>query len=189
MAQRKSTTNKSTIQNNGTEYQTYDLGMIKGVGNAGRYAREVTAVLMELRPYVGPKPMYEFELEDGRKIKRPQTWTAVFDDGSMFDWTVYLNEETGELSPWNQFDPSIDLAYCKANNIPIHVWRDERKRMHLELAVSEETTVVQQAPQYQQQYQQQAPQYQQQYYQPQPQYYPQQQGNWRQPNQNYGAPF
>jgi hypothetical protein len=182
---------KSTITtNNGSEYQTYDLNLLKGVGNAGRYAREVTAVLMELRPYVGPKPMYEFKLDDGRTIQRPQTWTAVFSDGSMFDWTVFLNEETGELRPWDQFDPSIDLEYCKQNNIPIHVWRDERKRMHLELAVSEETTqqsVQQQAPQYQQQ----APQYQQQYYQPQPQqqYYPQQQGNWRQPNQNYGAPF
>ena len=121
---------QSNISINGQNYQntgSFNLSALRGTGaNTGRYLNDVTGVLVELRPRDG---FYEFNGQ-----ARPNSWTAVFADGSLFSWPTYIDKATNTVMPWSRFDESIDLGYCAANNIAIHLWRDERKFTHLELA-------------------------------------------------------
>lgn len=140
-----------------------NLKGFRGTGETG-FSRNVTGILLGIEPRDGS---YEFTTDDGEKIVHSQTWTAYFESGAMFSWPTYVDKETGEVKMWSRFSSDIDLGECVEQRIPIHVWRDERNWVHLEIA---KQTTTRQQPQMQQptQPQQYYPQqYQQQYYQPQ----------------------
>lgn len=115
----------------------------QGSGESGTYKDEVIGILVGIEPREG-----SYQITDrrtGQKISRPNSWTAHFADGSMFSWPTYLDEQ-GVVRMWSRFDQSINLAACVQQGIPIHIWRDERKFVHLELA---QQPVQQAVPQYQ----------------------------------------
>lgn len=135
-----------------------NLTGFRGTGEAG-FSKNVTGVLLGIEERQGT---YEFTDANGNKIIHSQTWTAYFEGGAMFSWPTYVDKETGEVKLWSRFSSDIDLGECIANRIPIHVWRDERNWMHLEIAKqATRQQPAQQQPQPQQYYPQ---QYQQQYY-------------------------
>ena len=109
----------------------------KGSGTSSLYKDDIVGVLLGIEPREGT-----YEVADrttGEIITRPNSWTARFADGSRFSWPTYLDED-GNVQLWSRFDESIDLSECAANGIAIHVWRDARKLVHLELAVQTEAT-------------------------------------------------
>lgn len=115
----------------------------QGSGESGTYKDEVIGILVGIEPREG-----SYEITDrrtGQVISRPNSWTAHFEDGSMFSWPTYLDEQ-GVVRMWSRFDSTINLAACVQQRIPIHVWRDERKFVHLELA---QQPAQQAVPQYQ----------------------------------------
>lgn len=115
--------------NNNTQYVKFPAG----TGTSSLYKDDVTGVLLGIEPRPGT-----YEVVDrvtGEVITRPNSWTAHFEDGSRFSWPTYL-DENGVVQPWSRFDESIDLAECASKHIAIHVWRDARKFVHLELAVT-----------------------------------------------------
>lgn len=65
---------------------------------------------------------------DGELLERPNSYLATFADGKKINWPAWVDDE-GERHPWSLFDPSIDLTVDT-----VHIWRDERKRFHVELA-------------------------------------------------------
>lgn len=108
-----------------------DLNGFTGSGEVGRYKDEVTGVLLGIEPRGGT-----YEVKDrrtGEIITRPNSWTAVFEDGSMWSWPTYVDETTHQVMPWSRFDPSINLALCVQQRKVIHVWKDDRNFSHLEL--------------------------------------------------------
>lgn len=112
----------------------------QGAGAAGMYVTDVTGVLLgiEARPGV-----FQFtDRRTGQQVQKPNSFTAVFEDGSMFSWP-WIKDEQGNWKLWDRFDQSINLMQCVQNRIAIHVWKDERGFCHLELA----QTQVQQAQQ------------------------------------------
>ena len=119
-----------------TRNNSFNLAALQGTGaNTGRFVTDVTAVLIDLQVREGS---YKWtNPATGEVIERPQSWIAVFDDGSMFSWPTYVDPQTGQVMPWSRFDQSINLAECAAKGIAVHVWRDERKFTHLELANQE----------------------------------------------------
>jgi len=136
------------ISNQQQQYQKtgFDLSQLVGTGDSN-WSDDVTAVLLEIQPREG---MYNVVDRDGnpvidpstgRQMQRPNTWVAYFSDGSMFNWTVFQNEQ-GQIVPWSRFDPSINLVQCRAQNIAVHVWRDKNRRMHLEIAQQQEQQVM-----------------------------------------------
>lgn len=124
------------ISSNNQQYQrsTRFVGLDelpKGTGETGRYVTDVTGILLGIEPRTGT-----YEVTDrntGRKVTRPNSWTAHFADGSMFSWPTYADED-GRVHMWSRFDESIDLAQCIQQGIAIHLWKDERSFTHLELA-------------------------------------------------------
>ena len=127
------------ISNNGQQYTNnqqqhsfIDLAQLHGSGEVGRYKDDVTGILLGIEPRDG---FYQIQdRKTGVMIQRPNSWTAHFADGSMFSWPTYLDETTGQVMPWSRFDQSINLAACAQQGIAIHIWRDERKFVHLEIA-------------------------------------------------------
>ena len=102
----------------------------QGAGESGRYLDNVTGVMLgiEARPGV-----FEFtDRRTGQKVQKPNSYTAVFEDGSMFSWP-WIRDEQGNWKLWDRYDTSINLVQCVQNRIAIHVWRDERGFCHLEL--------------------------------------------------------
>lgn len=131
--------------NNGTQqYQTtrhnfIDLAQLQGSGEGPQYKDEVVGVLLGIEPRDG---FYQItDRKTGQVITRPNSWTAHFADGSMFSWPTYLDEETNTVRPWSRFDQSINLAACAQQGIAIHIWRDERKFVHLEIAEQQQAQV------------------------------------------------
>jgi len=115
----------------------------QGSGASGTYQDDVTGILVGIEPREG-----SYQITDrrtGQVISRPNSWTAHFADGAMFSWPTYLDEQ-GVVRMWSRFDSTINLAACVQQGIPIHIWRDERKFVHLELA---QQPAQQVAPQYQ----------------------------------------
>lgn len=115
----------------------------QGTG-ASNYVDDVTDVLLGIEPRDG-----SYEITDdrtGQVIQRPNSWTAHFASGAMFSWPTYLDRADGTVKMWSRFDSSINLAACIQQGIPIHLWRDERKFVHLELA---QQPAQQAAPKYQ----------------------------------------
>lgn len=135
--------NSNISVNNGTNNQQYqrtqsfNLAALKGTGaNTGRFSDDVTGVLVDLQIRDG---FYEFpNPRTGEVMQRPNSWVAVFADGSLFSWSTFV-DQNGNVQPWSRFDQSIDLAACAQQGVAIHVWRDERKMMHLELAAGQQT--------------------------------------------------
>lgn len=112
----------------------------QGAGAAGMYVTDVTGVLLGIEPRTGT-----YQVKDrrtGQLIERPNSYTAVFEDGSMFSWPLIQNQD-GTYRLWDRFDQSINLMACVQNRIAIHVWKDERGFNHLELA---QQTQAQQMP-------------------------------------------
>lgn len=133
------------ITNNGQQYTNNDNGNrqrnfinlngFTGSGEVGRYKDEVVGVLVGIEPREG-----SYQVKDrrtGQLIERPNSWTAVFEDGSMWSWPTYLDEQ-GRVMPWSRFDPSINLAEVVARRQVIHVWKDDKQFSHLEIV---DTTV------------------------------------------------
>ena len=120
-----------------------DLSTIQGSGaNTGRYLTDVTGILVGIEPRTGT---YTFHNPRTNQDEiRPQSWTAHFEDGSMFSWPTYVDQQTGEVKPWSRFDQSINLAQCVATRTVIHLWRDERNFTHLEVAEEQQVNGVQQ---------------------------------------------
>lgn len=115
---------------NGTTHQFINLNGFVGSGEIGRYKDEVTGVLVGIEPRPGT-----YQVKDrktGQLIERPNSWTAYFEDGSMWSWPTYVNEQ-GQVMPWSRFDPSINLAACVQQRRVIHVWKDDRQFSHLEV--------------------------------------------------------
>lgn len=113
-----------------------DLNGFVGSGEVGRYKDDVTGILVGIEPRGG-----SYQVKDrrtGQLIERPNSWTAHFQDGSMWSWPTYVDEATGQVRPWSRFDPSINLAACVANQTVIHVWKDDKQFSHLEIV---DTTV------------------------------------------------
>lgn len=107
-----------------------DLSGLTGSGEVGRYKDEVTGVLVGIEPRGGT-----YQVPDrrtGQIIERPNSWTAHFEDGSMWSWPTYV-DENGQVMPWSRFDPSINLALCVKQRKVIHVWKDDRQFSHLEV--------------------------------------------------------
>lgn len=126
---------------NGTTRQFINLNGFVGSGEVGRYKDEVTGVLVGIEPRPGT-----YQVKDrktGQLIERPNSWTAYFEDGSMWSWPTYVNEQ-GQVMPWSRFDPSINLAACVQQRKVIHVWKDDCQFSHLE--VVETTTNVNPLP-------------------------------------------
>jgi hypothetical protein len=130
-----------SVNNNGntTNYQrsqSFSLGALHGTGaNTGRFSEDITGVLVDLQMRDGS---YTFtNPRTGEITERPNSWIAVFDDGSLFSWPTYVDQQ-GNVQPWSRFDASIDLAACAANGIAIHLWKDERKFTHLEIAAGQQ---------------------------------------------------
>lgn len=126
---------------NGTSTQQFiNLKGFHGSGEVThRYLPEVTGILLGIEPRPG---FYEvkdkngnpiIDPETGEPMKRPQSWTAHFADGSMWSWPTYEDKATHQVLPWSRFDSSIDLGECVSHQRVIHVWRDERNFSHLEL--------------------------------------------------------
>ena len=116
---------------NGTTRQFINLNGLVGSGEVGRYKDEVTGVLVGIEPRGG-----SYQVKDrktGQIITRPNSWTAVFEDGSMWSWPTYVDETTHQVMPWSRFDPAIDLAACVRERRVIHVWKDDRSFSHLEV--------------------------------------------------------
>lgn len=101
----------------------------KGIGST-RFSKDHTGVLISLEPREGT---YEITTAEGEQITLPNSWIARFADGTLFNWAVYVDRDTGELRPWDYFDPEIDLEHCATHDIPVHLWRDENGRQHLTL--------------------------------------------------------
>lgn len=102
-----------------------------GSGEVGRYKDEVIGVLVGIEPRGGT-----YQVKDrrtGETITRPNSWTAHFEDGSMWSWPTYVDETTHQVMPWSRFDPSINLALCVQQRKVIHVWKDDRSFSHLEI--------------------------------------------------------
>lgn len=126
--------------NNGTttynrNHNFIDLTNFGGSGEVGRYLDEHTGVLVGIEPRPGT-----YQVKDrrtGQMIERPNSWTAVFEDGNMVSWPTYLDEATGRVMPWSRFDASINLGQVVANRQVIHLWRDDRQFFHLELVDTE----------------------------------------------------
>lgn len=126
-----------SISTNQQQYQRisnpcYDLSKLRGTGNTG-FADEVTGHLVRLEIRSG---FYEVKDKDGkavidprtgRPMIRPNSWTAVFDNGSLWSWpTRYVdpvaavaNPDAAEVEPWLGFDESIDIMHEE-----IHVYRE-----------------------------------------------------------------
>lgn len=133
------------ITNNGQQYQQVnnnnaqqfiDLSGFTGSGEVGRYLEDHTGVLMGIVPRGGT-----YRIKDrrtGQLIERPNSWTAMFEDGNMVSWPTYVDPNTGQVMPWSRFDQSINLAEVVKQRKLIHLWKDDRKFFHLE--VVEETT-------------------------------------------------
>ena len=112
-------------------HQYIDLHQLAGTGEVSRYKPEVTGVLVGIEPRGG---FYEVkDRRTGEIIQRPNSWTAHFEDGSMWSWPTYVDEETKTVRPWSRFDPSIDLQACVRERRTIHVWKDDRNFSHLEI--------------------------------------------------------
>lgn len=108
----------------------------KGTGEIGRYKTDVTGVLLGIEPRGG-----SYEVKDrrtGAMIRRPNSWTAHFADGSMFSWPTYVDPADNRVKMWSRFDASIDLAVCIQQGIAIHVWKDDRNFCHLEIAATQQ---------------------------------------------------
>ena len=117
--------------------QFINLNQLNGSGEVGRYKDEVTGVLVGIEPRGGTYQVTD--RRTGQLIERPNSWTAHFEDGSMWSWPTYVNEQ-GQVCPWSRFDPSINLAQCVQNKVRIHVWKDDRQFSHLEIA-EEQTSI------------------------------------------------
>lgn len=115
--------------------QFINLNGFTGSGEVGRYKDEVTGILLGIEPRPGTYTVKD--RRTGQMIERPNSWTAYFEDGSMWSWPTYVNEN-GQVMPWSRFDPSINLAACVQQRKTIHVWKDDKSFSHLE--VVEETT-------------------------------------------------
>lgn len=163
----------AAITNNATG-NTYTRNFIPaqflpvGTGEIGRYKDEVVGILLGIEPREGTYTVKD--RKTGAIITRPNSWTAVMEDGSMWSWPTYIDEADGKtIRLWSRFDPSINIAECIQNRRVIHLWKDEQNFCHLELmdttTVMNPTPITQPAP---------APQVQQP--QPQPQPAPQTQG-------------
>lgn len=119
------------INSNGTTRNFINLAGFCGSGEVGRYKDEVIGVLVGIEPRPGT-----YQVKDrrtGEMITRPNSWTAYFEDGSMWSWPTYVDETTHQVMPWSRFDPSIDLAACVQQRKVIHVWKDDRQFSHLEV--------------------------------------------------------
>lgn len=125
-----------SISNQQQQYQRtsnpcYDLTKLRGTGNTG-FADEVTGHLIRLEIRTG---FYEVKDKDGnpiidprtgRPMIRPNSWTAVFDNG-LWSWpTRYKDpvaalddpENLNNVEPWLGFDEGIDILHEE-----IHVFR------------------------------------------------------------------
>lgn len=125
------------ISNNGTQYTNtnqhnfINLNGFCGSGEIGRYLDDHTGVLVGIEPRDG---FYTIkDRRTGQMIQRPNSWTAVFEDGNMVSWPTYIDETDGMVKPWSRFDSSINLAECVAQRRVIHLWRDDRQFFHLEV--------------------------------------------------------
>lgn len=120
-----------SISSNGTTRNFINLSGFRGSGEVGRYKDDVTGILVGIEPRPGT-----YQVKDrrtGQLIERPNSWTAVFEDGSMWSWPTYVDPTTHQVLPWSRFDASIDLAACVAQRKVIHVWKDDRQFSHLEV--------------------------------------------------------
>jgi len=116
----------------------------KGSGEVGRFKTDITAALLGIEPREGA---YEVtDRKTGKLIKRPNSWTAYFDDGSMFAWPTYVDEATHTVKPWSRFDSRIDLATCIEQHTILHVWKDDRQFCHLEVAATQRLSVENAVP-------------------------------------------
>lgn len=107
-----------------------------GTGEVGRYKEEIVGILLGIEPREGTYQVTD--RRTGEVITRPNSWTAYFEDGSMWSWPTYVDQETGQVKPWSRFDPSIKLASVVKQRQVIHVWKDNKGFAHLELAHEQE---------------------------------------------------
>ena len=113
-----------------------DLNQLAGSGEVGRYKDDVTGILVGIEPRDG---VYQVkDRKSGQVITRPNSWTAHFEDGSMWSWPTYVDPNTNTVQPWSRFDPSINLAACVQQRIAIHVWKDDKNFSHLEIAAEQQ---------------------------------------------------
>lgn len=120
-----------------------DLTGFAGSGEVGRYKPEVTGVLLGIEPRDGFYQVKDrdgnaiIDPETGRPMMRPNSWTAYFEDGSMWSWPTYQDKQTKQVLPWSRFDPSINLKACVQQRKVLHVWKDDKNFSHLELVETE----------------------------------------------------
>lgn len=70
--------------------------------------------------------------------ERLSSWLVPFEvkkgEVVWFNWSTYYDEADGLVHGWDAYDEDIDLEECATKRIPIHCWRDENNRQHLEIA-------------------------------------------------------
>lgn len=128
-------TNQQQQYTNNRQHNFIDLSGFTGSGEVGRYLDDHTGVLVGIEPRPGT-----YQVKDrrtGQIITRPNSWTAIFEDGNMVSWPTYVDEATNTVRPWSRFDSSINLAEVVAQRKVIHLWRDERQFFHLEVVETE----------------------------------------------------
>lgn len=95
------------------------------------YKTDHSGILMDIVPRTGT---YTYtDPKSGEKVERPNSWDAIFADGTRVSWPTYI-DQNGEVQPWARFDENIDLQYCKDNSIAIHLYRSPEGYFRLELA-------------------------------------------------------
>lgn len=128
-------TNQQQQYQSTRQHNFIDLSGFTGSGEVGRYLDDHTGVLVGIEPRPG-----SYTIKDrrtGQMIQRPNSWTAVFEDGNMVSWPTYIDEATNTVRPWSRFDSSINLAEVVAQRKVVHLWRDDRQFFHLEVVETE----------------------------------------------------
>lgn len=125
--------------NNGTQqYQNthnfINLAQLAGSGESTMFVDDVEGILLGIETRDGSYTVND--RRTGQPITRPNSWIGhwMTDQGEkLMSWPTYIDETTGQVMPWSRFDSSINLAQCSAQQIRLHMWKDERNFYHLEV--------------------------------------------------------
>ena len=129
------------ISNNGVNYNNngnggfINLAQLAGSGESTMFVDDVEGVLIGIQVREGSYTVND--RKTGQPIQRPNSWIGhwMTETGEkLMSWPTYLDETDGMVKPWSRFDQSINLAQCSAQQVRLHMWKDDRNFYHLEVA-------------------------------------------------------
>ena len=134
------------ISNNGVNYNNtsnnggyINLAALNGSGESTMFVDDVEGVLVGIQTREGFYTVND--RKTGQPIQRPNSWIGhwMTDQGEkLMSWPTYLDEKTGAVMPWSRFDQSINLAQCSAQQVRLHMWKDDRNFYHLEVVETQQ---------------------------------------------------